>query len=147
MSAPVVIRTEAGIEYALKKLRPADIRTLCDVVNKREHAALLERLRLAESDSATKLEQLEQLDRRRQLAMDLVRSAHTVAGACEIIECSIAQSGLNGTTVEDLDLDPTGELQETALALMGVKLKAREPEADPTKSGSPFPATGSQTRG
>ena len=147
MSAPIIARTTAGKEVCLRKLAIADIIDLCEVVYQREQAALLDRLNVSGVAPDVRLAQLDELHRRRQLGSDLVRSAHTVAGAMDIVERSIARTG-NGVVVSDLDLDPTGGLQEIALSLLGIPLARKEADddddADPT--GSPGRVTGSPTR-
>ena len=135
MSRPIIVNG-----HTVPKLTVQDILELQErefVVQKK---ALIASLDDAGADENLRVEKLMALRRRSDLGDDLIMSAYGIRGASAIIRHALGDSV---TTLEDLELDPTGDLQKLALELLGVRMvsKQEEDDSDPTN-----PLTGTGTR-
>lgn len=138
MSSGVIVPCIDGVRTAaLPRLTPREIIDLCEQEYVVQRARLLQDLEDAGAGPDIRTRELRELTLRREQGDDLVRSALGIRGATVIIQRSLDQAKTNGKvwSIEELALDPSASLWQTALQLIGVEWGK---PADPT----PAPRTG-----
>lgn len=125
MSAPVIhIDPETKTAYKLPKLRPCDVIELQAVLHQRDRMRLLTTLDESNVEPAVRLIELKEHDKTRGLFSAIWQSCYTTEGAQEIIERSIAMMNGDKPNVEGFLKDPTDDLHEMAMELIGIDLEA-----------------------